>query len=192
MRTTQLISAFVLASCQQALAKSCTGFTVIKRTSDSTYTSTDGPRIISKGANCPPTDNCTVPYGGYVTAGRTLNISDQSYADSVYKTISSVVDLEFMESKTYPVSNGTMRFENGTSGYVIYTPYTICTTGRLSDCDADELNGEIVEACTLHLTSSGRIEGLTSPVISVGGDLESLACNPANTKQAKNGNYSGS
>ena len=192
MLTIRLISTLVLASCHQTLAQSCSGFTVIKRTSDPTYTSIDGPRVISKGANCPPTQNCTVPFGGYVTAGRTLNISDSSYADSVFKTISSAVDLEFTEAKTYPVSNGTMGFENGTSGYVIYTPYTICTTGRLSDCDADELNGEIVEACTLDLHSDGRITGLTSPVITVGDDLERLTCNPANTTQAKNGNYSSS
>ncbi|CAD0098860.1 unnamed protein product [Aureobasidium mustum] len=192
MLTIQLISAFVLASCQQALAKSCSGFTAIDRPNGPTYTSIDGPRVISKGANCPATQNCTVPHGGYVTAGRTLNISDPSYADSVFKTISSVVELEFVETKTYPVSNGTMGFENGTSGYVIFTPYTICTTGRLSDCDAGELNGELVEACTLDLRSEGRLEGLTSPVITVGDDLETLTCNPANTTQAKNGNYSSS
>ncbi|KAG9645122.1 hypothetical protein KCU95_g15796, partial [Aureobasidium melanogenum] len=191
MLVTQFILTLVLASSQQALAKSCSEFTVINRFNGPTYTSIDGSRVISKGANCPPTDDCTVPYGGYVTAGRTLNISDPSYADSVYKTISSAIDLEFTEAKTYPVSNGTQKFENGASGYVIYTPYTICTTGRLSGCDADELNGEIVEACTLDLRD-GTITGDIGPVISVGGGLEKLTCNPSNTTQAKNGNYSAS
>ncbi|KAH0011710.1 hypothetical protein KCU78_g9949, partial [Aureobasidium melanogenum] len=191
MLVTQFILTLVLASSQQALASSCSEFTVINRFNGSTYTSTDGSRVISKGANCPSTDTCTVPYGGYVTTGRTLNISDPSYADSVYKTISSAIDLEFIEAKTYPISNGTQKFENGASGYVIYTPYTICTTGRLSGCDADELNGEIVEACTPDLRN-GTIIGDIGPVISVGGGLEKLTCNPSNTTQAKNGNYSAS
>ncbi|KAH0342757.1 hypothetical protein KCU81_g5458, partial [Aureobasidium melanogenum] len=191
MLATQLILALVLASSQHALAKSCSQFEVINRFNDSTYTATDGSRVISKGANCPPTDGCSVPYGGYVTTGRTLNISDPSYADSVYKTISSAVDLEFVEAKTYPVSNGTEKFENGASGYVIFTPYTICTTGTLSSCDADGLYGEIVEACTPDLRD-GKITGDIGPVISVGGGLEKLTCNPSNTTQAKNGNYSAS
>ncbi|KAG9551602.1 hypothetical protein KCU71_g10838, partial [Aureobasidium melanogenum] len=191
MLAIQFILTLVLASSQQALANSCSEFTVINRFNGSTYTSTDGSQVISKGANCPPTDSCTVPYGGYVTAGRTLNISDPSYADSVYKIISSAVDLEFIEAKTYPVPNGTQKFENGASGYVIYTPYTICTTGQLSGCDADELNGEIVEACTPDLRN-GTISGDIGPVMSVGGGLERLTCNPSNTTQAKNVNYSAS
>ncbi|KAH0008912.1 hypothetical protein KCU78_g11001, partial [Aureobasidium melanogenum] len=191
MLLTQFILTLVLASSQQALAKSCSKFTAINRFNGPTYTSTDSSRAISKGANCPPTDDCTVLYGGYVTAGRTLNISDPSYADSVYKTISSTIDLEFIEAKTYPIPNGTQKFENGASGYVIYTPYTICTTGQLSGCDADELNGEIVEACTLDLRD-GTITGDIGPVMSVGGGLERLTCSPSNTTQAMNGNYSAS
>ncbi|KAK6001153.1 hypothetical protein QM012_003236 [Aureobasidium pullulans] len=193
MHAVQFVSTLVLVSCHQALAQSCSGFNATNGPNGPTYTSVDGSRIISKGANCPSTKDCEVEYGGYVTAGRTINISDSSYADSVFKTISSAVHLEFTEVDTYPVSNGTMGFQNGASGYVVFTPYTICTTGRLSGCDADELNGEIVQACTPDLsTLGGRISGRIGPVTIVGDDLKWLTCNPANTTQAKNGNASNS
>ncbi|CAD0084843.1 unnamed protein product [Aureobasidium vineae] len=188
-----IFSLFVLASCQQALAQSCSGFIVFNRFPDPTYTSIrDHGQIISKDVDCPPEHNCTVPYGGYITGGRTMNISNQSFADSVFDTISSVVNLEFTETETYPVAMGTQTVANGTSAYILYTPYTICTTGRLSDCGTNyELNGETVEACTFDLDSDGGITGKINALIVAGQTAAGLTCNPSNTTQAKEGQYYG-
>jgi hypothetical protein len=191
-----LISALMLASCQQALAQSCSGFNVTTDYSDLTYTSIGGRSyIISEGVACPSTQNCTLAAGGYVTEGPTLNISDQASAKSIYKTISGVVNLQFNETQTYSVASnrGTFTVGNGTNAYVVFTPSTLCTTGRLSGCQGNDLEGQIVEACALEGVKYG--DGLSGVANLVATDREiasSLTCNPSNTTQAKNGNYTGS
>lgn len=100
-----IISALVLVSHQQTLAQSCSGFNVTTDYSDSTYTSISNRGfIISKGVVCPATQNCSLDIGGWVTDGRTLNISDQASAKSIYDTISKVIDLPFNETQTYEVA----------------------------------------------------------------------------------------
>ncbi|KAI4833519.1 hypothetical protein E4T44_09371 [Aureobasidium sp. EXF-8845] len=196
MFSLSIISALVLASCQQALAQSCSGFNVTTNYSDLTYTSI-GSRtfIVSKGVSCPSTQNCTLIAGGYVTDGSTLNISDQASASSIFKTISGVVNLQFNQTQTYSVgtNRGSFTVSNGTSGYVAFTPYTICTTGRLSGCQGNDLEGQIVEACALEGVKYGDgLNGATNLVVTDREIASSLTCNPSNTTQAMNGNYSGS
>ncbi|KAG9745517.1 hypothetical protein KCU73_g7857, partial [Aureobasidium melanogenum] len=191
-----VISALVLASSQQVLAQSCSGFNVTTTYADLTYTSL-GSRsyIISEGVACPATQNCSVDIGGYVTDGRTLNISDDASANSIFDTISKVVNLQFNETQTYPVAlnHGPWTIKNGTDGYVVFTPNTICATGRLSGCQDNNLEGQIVTACALEGEKYG--DGLSGVINEVVTDRESaanLTCNPSNTTQARNGNYTGS
>jgi hypothetical protein len=196
MLSKSLISAFMLVSCQQALAQSCSGFNVTTDYPDLTCTSISSRSfIISDGIACPSTQNCTVRYGGWVTDGRTLNISDQASANNIYNTISKVVNLQFVETKTYAVGTnyGTWFIANGTDAYVGFTPYTICATGRLSGCEGNDLEGQIVEACTLDGIKSGDgLSGVTHEVVTDRETVSSLTCNPSNTTQAKGGNYTGS
>jgi len=191
-----IISALVLASTQQVLAQSCSGFNVTTNYSDLTYTSISSRSfIISEGVSCPSTQNCTLIAGGYVTDGSTLNTSDQASASSIFKTISGVVNLQFNETQTYPVgtNRGSFTVGNGTSGYVAFTPYTICATGRLSGCQGNDLEGQIVTACALEGVKYGDgLSGVSNLVVTDREIASSLTCNPSNTTQAKNGNYSGS
>jgi hypothetical protein len=191
-----IISALVLASTQQALAQSCSGFNVTTNYSDLTYTSiSDRSFIISRGIECPSTQNCTLVAGGYVTDGSTLNISDQASVSSIFKTISEVVNLQFNGTQTYPVATnrGAFNVANGTSGYVGFTPFTICATGRLSGCQGNDLEGQIVTACALEGVKYGDgLSGATNVVITDRESASKLTCNPSNTTQAMNGNYSGS
>ncbi|CAD0109341.1 unnamed protein product [Aureobasidium uvarum] len=195
MYTVSVLSALVLASCQQALAQSCSGFNVTTNYSDLTYTSLSSRSyIISEGVVCPSTQNCSLNIGGYVTEGRTLNISDQASRNSVFETISKVVNLPFNETQTYPVATnrGAWSIANGTNAYVAFTPNTICTTGRLSGCQGNDLEGQTVTACTLEGVKYG--DGLAGVIHEVVTDRESaanLTCNPSNTTQAMNGNYTG-
>lgn len=193
MFTISIISALVLALCQQVLAQSCSGFNV---TGSYPYTSL-GSRsyIISKGVSCPAAQNCSVDIGGYVTDGRTLNVSDDASADSIFDTISKVVNLPFNETQTYPVAlnRGMYTIKDGTDGYVAFTPRTICATGRLSGCQGNNLEGQTVTACTLEGEKYG--DGLTGVINEVVTDRETaanLTCNPSNTTQARNGIYTGS
>jgi hypothetical protein len=101
----------------------------------------------------------------------------------------------YLQDQTYSVASnrGTFTVGNGTNAYVVFTPYTICTTGRLSGCQGNDLEGQIVEACALEGVKYG--DGLSGVANLVATDREiasSLTCNPSNTTQAKNGNYTGS
>ncbi|KAG9567398.1 hypothetical protein KCU77_g14222, partial [Aureobasidium melanogenum] len=191
-----VISALVLASCQQAIAQSCSEFNVTTSYSDLTYTSL-GSRsyIISEGISCPAAQNCSVDIGGYVTDGRTLNISDDASADSIFDIISKVVNLQFNETQTYPVAlnRGPWTIKNGTDGYVVFTPNTICATGRLSGCQGNNLEGQIVTACALEGEKYGDgLRGVINEVVTDRETAANLTCNPSNTTQARNGNYTGS
>lgn len=195
MFTISVISAFVLASSQQVLAQSCSGFKVTTDYADSTYTSI-GSRsyIISKGVECPAAQNCSVDIGGYVTDGRTLNISDDASAASIYNTISKVVNLQFNETQTYPVAlnHDSWTIKNGTDGYVIFTPNTRCATGRLSGCQGNNLEGQIVTACALEGQKYGDgLSGVINEVVTDRETVANLTCNPSNTTRARNGNYTG-
>ncbi|KAH0349194.1 hypothetical protein KCU81_g3054, partial [Aureobasidium melanogenum] len=195
MFTISVISAFVLASSQQVLAQSCSGFNVTTSYADLTYTSLSSRSyIISEGVSCPAAQNCSVDIGGYVTDGRTLNISDDASADSIYDTISKVVNLQFNETQTYPVAlnHGPWTIKNGTDGYVVFTPNTRCATGRLSGCQGNNLEGQIVSACALEGEKYGDgLSGVINEVVTDRETVANLTCNPSNTTQAKNGNYTG-
>ncbi|KAG9567312.1 hypothetical protein KCU86_g17081, partial [Aureobasidium melanogenum] len=191
-----VISALVLASSQQVLAQSCSRFNVTTGYSDLTYTSL-GSRsyIISEGVACSATQNCSVDIGGYVTDGRTLNISDDASANSIFDTISKVVNLQFNDTQTYPVAlnHGPWTIKNGTDGYVIFTPNTRCATGRLSSCQGNNLEGQIVTACALEGEKYGDgLSGVINEVVTDRETAANLTCDPSNTKQARNGNYTGS
>ncbi|KAH0363990.1 hypothetical protein KCU65_g7074, partial [Aureobasidium melanogenum] len=196
MFTTSVISALMLASTQHVLAQSCSGFNVTTDYADLTYTSLSSRSyIISKGISCSATQNCSVDIGGYVTDGRTLNITDDASADSIYDTISKVVDLQFNETQTYPVAlnRGPWTIKNDTDGYVVFTPNTRCATGRLSGCQGNNLEGQIVTACALEGEKYGDgLSGVINEVVTDRETVANLTCNPSNTTQAKNGNYTGS
>ncbi|THY35943.1 hypothetical protein D6D01_00873 [Aureobasidium pullulans] len=177
-----------------ASAASCSSFTPSQ---DPYSQPASNTFIISKGVTCDSTtDVCRVPIGGYVTDGRTLNITTDS-EDSIYQRIADTVGFSFNESKTtwWGSSNfsepDTWPIQNGTSGYVGWTAIHRCTAGQLSDCDASTLEGVYVEACT-PFPPSGDVEfsGTTAAITTDRSTAEALTCNPANTTAAQNGNYS--
>lgn len=66
-----------------------------------------------------------------------------------------------------------------------------CTAGKLSGCDDDALENAFVEACTPY-SQTGE---LSETVAVIGMDRDTaltVSCNPANTTEAKEGNYTGS
>ncbi|KAI5262337.1 hypothetical protein E4T47_09285 [Aureobasidium subglaciale] len=194
MFSKSLAAIIALISVQQALAQSCSNYTSTNPYAGGIYTSTSSRTyIISRGVDCSSTQGCVVPWGGYLTEGRTVNVSDQSSWDSIFKTISSVVDIDFAESKTYQIAaNGSSStVPNGTAGYVGFTPFLLCTTGRLSGCRSSNLEGVTVMACTPKLLSSGMPDGTIGQVTTDAQSAAALTCNPSNTTQAKNGNYTG-
>lgn len=179
-----------------AFAASCSSFTPSQDPYSQPATNTF---IISKGVICDSTtDVCQVPIGGYVTDGRTLNITTDS-EDSIYQRIADTVGFSFNESITtwwgsLNVSEpDTWPIENGTSGYVGWTAIHRCTSGQLSGCDASTVEGIHVEACT-PFPPGGDVElsGTTAAITTDRSTAEALTCNPANTTAAQNGNYSNS
>ncbi|THV89772.1 hypothetical protein D6D27_06260 [Aureobasidium pullulans] len=193
MLSVSILSAVLLAS-RQALAASCSNFTITTGNIDDTYTKTsDRSYLISQGINCPSTQNCTIPIGGYITVGRTLNITTDS-ADSLFDTIASTVDIPWNKTTTQQVGTeykSGYNVRNGTSVHVNFTPYLRCATGRLSGCDGGDLEDMVVEACTPY-SIAGGLAGDIGPVFTDPEAAAALTCNPSNTTQAMNGNYTGS
>lgn len=155
--------------------------------------------IISKGVTCDSTTTpCRVDIGGYVSDGRTLNLT-VSDPEDLYKTISAAVDFTFNETTTQFVGGNpdiahpsTWQIANGTAGYVGWTANHRCTAGKLSGCDDQALEGVDVEACTPY-PQAGELSGT---IAAIGTDRDTAValvnCNPANTTEAKQGNYSSS
>lgn len=193
MLSVSILSAVLLAS-RQASAASCSNFTVTTDRIDDTYSTTsDRSYIISQGVNCPSTQNCTVRIGGYITVGRTLNITTDS-TDSLFDTITSTIDISWNKTTTWQVGQELLsgwKIDNGTSAHVNFTPNLRCATGRFSGCDGDDLEGMTVEACTPY-TIAGGLAGTYNTVTTDPQLAEALTCNPSNTTQAMNGNYTGS
>ncbi|KAH0334442.1 hypothetical protein KCU81_g9458, partial [Aureobasidium melanogenum] len=171
-------------------ATSCKTYTP----SDKEYTQpSDRTFVVSKGIVCESTTGyCKVPFGGYVTDGRTLNVTISS-PGPIYDTISSVVGFKFNDTTTEWVggAHDLQGIQNGTAAYVGLTLNHHCTTGTLSDCDDSAINNIAVEACTPYsINGGGGFSGTFAPVVSDASTVDALKCNPANTTQAKNGNNS--
>ncbi|TIA64506.1 hypothetical protein D6C77_01400 [Aureobasidium pullulans] len=147
------------------------------------------PFTISAGIVCTGRSPCDIPVGGFVTVDRFLNISslDDGTVSDIFALISSSdISITFKESMTNNNSSTTQRFENGTAGYVIFTPTLRCISGTLGGCpsgNAAVTDGSIVEACTP--TGSPQdpddIVGSIDIVKADEATAEALTCNPANT-----------
>jgi hypothetical protein len=185
---------FTLSS-NLAYAASCSSFTP----SGAPYT-TEGIRttIISKGVLCYSTTGpCRVDVGGYVTDGRSLNITVDS-PDSIYQRISDVVEFTFNDTVTRwvglsssPTEPQTWQINNGTAGYVGFTANHRCTAGKLSGCDTSALEDVYVEACTPYMVAN-ELSGTIAAIATDRSTAEAVTCNPANTTAAKDGNFSNS
>ncbi|THW41452.1 hypothetical protein D6D21_06325 [Aureobasidium pullulans] len=112
MLSVSILSAVLLAS-RQASAASCSNFTVTTDRIDDTYSTTsDRSYIISQGVN--------FRIGGYITVGRTLNITTDS-TDSLFDTIASTVDVSWNKTTTWQVGQELLsgwKIDNGTSAHV--------------------------------------------------------------------------
>ncbi|KAH0337261.1 hypothetical protein KCU74_g1697, partial [Aureobasidium melanogenum] len=166
---------------------------------DKEYTQpSDRTFIVSKGIICDSTSGfCKVPIGGYITDGRTLNVTIAS-PGPIYDTISSVVGFKFNDTATKRVggesdSRGDPQewmIQNDTAAYVGFTTNHRCTTGTLSDCDDSAINDVAVEACTPYSIIGDDFSGSFGAIVSDASTVDALKCNPANTTAAKNGNNS--
>lgn len=193
---TSTLVTIALSSAALTSATSCSSYTP----SNQAY-SQPGLRtfIISKGIVCESTTTpCRIDIGGYVSDGRTLNIS-VSDPEDLYRTISAAVDFAFNETVTEFVGGNpdiahpsTWSIPNGTAGYAGWTANHRCTTGQLSGCDDAEIEGAFVEACTPY-PQEGELSGT---IAAIGTDRETAlalaSCNPANTTAAKEGNNTNS
>ncbi|THW84503.1 hypothetical protein D6D18_07800 [Aureobasidium pullulans] len=150
------------------------------------------PFTISAGIVCTGRSPCDIPVGGFVTVDRSLNISslDDGTVSDIFALISSSdTPVTFEESMTNNISSTTQRFENGTAGYVIFTPTLRCISGTLGGCPSGNsavTDGTIVEACTP--TGSPQdpddIVGSINIVKADEATAEALTCNPANVSSA--------
>ncbi|TIA29970.1 hypothetical protein D6C79_09788 [Aureobasidium pullulans] len=150
------------------------------------------PFTISAGIVCTGRSPCDIPVGGFVTVDRSLNISslDDGTVSDIFALISSSdTSVTFEESMTNNISSTTQRFENGTAGYVIFTPTLRCVSGTLGGCpsgNAAVTDGTIVEACTP--TGSPQdpddIVGSIDIVKADEATAKALTCNPANVSSA--------
>ncbi|KAK5999440.1 hypothetical protein QM012_005441 [Aureobasidium pullulans] len=151
--------------------------------------------VVSKGVVCESTTtDCRVPIGGYVTDGRTLNVSIAS-PGPIYDLIGSTVGYKFNDTITTWVGGESgpgipqdWPIENGTSAYVGFTANHRCTSGTLSGCDDSSIDNTAVEACSPY--DPVDISGTFQAIVSDRSAVEALTCNPANTTAAKNGNNS--
>ncbi|KAI5200582.1 hypothetical protein E4T39_05711 [Aureobasidium subglaciale] len=180
-----------------ALAASCSTFTQ----SGQPYTQPSvRTQIISKGVVCDvetTARGCPVPYGGWVTDERTLNITVAD-PDSIFERISDTVNFTFNRTVTEWIGSqdaanpDTAYIKNGTAIYEGYTSAHRCVSGTLSGCDDSELEDTAFEACTPYSNTGNPVSGIIAPITSDRSVVAALTCNPANTTEAKNGNNSNS
>ncbi|CAD0092401.1 unnamed protein product [Aureobasidium mustum] len=149
--------------------------------------------IVSKGEVCESTTgDCRIPIGGYVTEGRTLNVTIAS-PGPIYDLISDTVRFVFNDTATTWVGGPSpgepqeWPIQNGTAAYVGFTANHRCTSGTLSGCDDSAIEGAAVEACSPYTIADG-LSGTFHAIVSDRSSVEALTCNPANTTAAKNGN----
>ena len=128
---TSLLS--VLALCQHTkAAATCSNFTIVGANN---YTKPSPMTFaVSQGVVCNGASGCPVLVGGDVTSQRTTNITD-STPDWAYQLISNATGYPFNATLTGAVENTTYTMQQGSSGYIGFTPTYRCTQGILSDCD---------------------------------------------------------
>lgn len=182
-----------LTQLQICLAASCETYTVSAyEGSEDTFTQPALETIIvSKGVVCPSTSpQCSVSIEGYVTDSRTLNITtDSSTSASIFNLISTKIGIPFNETTTTSLDHiSGWPINNGTAGYVGFTPNHRCTRGILSQCNSNNLEGVSVEACTPYSNSpGGGLSGTLATISTSVQAAQALTCNPANTTAAMNG-----
>ncbi|KAI5236761.1 hypothetical protein E4T43_08415 [Aureobasidium subglaciale] len=180
-----------------ALAASCSSFTQ----SGQPYTQPSlRTQIISKGVVCDvetTARGCPVPFGGWVTDERTLNITVAD-PDSIFERISDTVNFTFNKTVTEWIGStdaanpDTAYIKNGTAIYEGFTSAHRCVSGTLSGCADSALEDTAIEACTPYSNTGGSLFGTIGPITSDRSAVAALTCNPANTTEAKNGNNSNS
>ncbi|KAH0366128.1 hypothetical protein KCU65_g5554, partial [Aureobasidium melanogenum] len=176
----------VLALCQHTkAAATCSNFTIVGANN---YTKPSPMTFaVSQGVVCNGTSDCPVPVGGDVTSQRATNLTE-STPDWVYQLISNATGYSFDATYIGAVENTTYTLNQGSSGYIGFTPTWRCTQGILSDCDDKTLNGTAVEACTPFGWEQGMINGTLAAIATSPQTALALVCNPANTSLASDGN----
>ncbi|KAI5262800.1 hypothetical protein E4T47_09205 [Aureobasidium subglaciale] len=176
----------VLALCHQVkAAATCSNFTIV---GGNNYTKPSPMTFaVSQGIVCNGTSDCSVPVGGYVTASRTINLTD-STPDWAFQLITNVTGFPFNTTLVGAVENTTYTIDVGSSGYIGFTPTYRCSQGILSACEDKALDGTPVEACTPFDMTDGIMNGTLAAVATSPDTASSLICNPANTSLASSGN----
>ncbi|KEQ95220.1 hypothetical protein AUEXF2481DRAFT_4846 [Aureobasidium subglaciale EXF-2481] len=151
------------------------------------------PFIISTGVVCSGSTPCDVPVGGFVTVNRFVNVTgldDGTVSDLFALISSSDPSVDFTESMSNNISSvSTQRIQNGTAGYVVFTPNFRCVSGTLSGCpggSAALTDGTFIEACAPIKAGEGSddISGTINPVKTDEATAKAVTCNPANVSSA--------
>lgn len=181
---TSLLS--VMALCQHTeTAATCSNFTIVGANN---YTKPSPMTFaVSQGVVCNGTSDCPVSVGGDAAIQRATNLTE-STPDWVYQLISNATGYTFDATLIGAVENTTYTMDQGSSGYIGFTPTWRCTQGILSGCDDKNLNGTAVEACTPFGWEQDMINGTLAVVATSPQTASALLCNPANTSLASDGN----
>lgn len=143
------------------------------------YSSIGQPQRVSPDQGCGPTGACSVELDRTATQSRTLSVSlsvgmlirlrpmiaiAHVSAGDPWGVISASVGVEFTESSSKSWTTS-WDLGEGSSGYVVYTPYTICYKGHFAgDCAED---GQEVEACYPETLDDGTLNGKLSVAVTV-------------------------
>ncbi|KEQ90264.1 hypothetical protein AUEXF2481DRAFT_84079 [Aureobasidium subglaciale EXF-2481] len=123
----------------------CSGFTTLTNTSHVSYS--DANRVISSGVVCNTSNvstSCSVLSGGwselynYVSFANGTQITDQRYAVGWTMWNSTGDSRAVYDTAGYgAMENETVTFDQGTSGWVVFTPEYRCINGLIRNCPAN-------------------------------------------------------
>ena len=146
---------------------------------DGPYSSIGQPQRVSADQGCGPTGACSVALDRTATQSRTLSVSlsvgrfmrlhsmntftDISPGDP-WGVISASVGVDFTESSSISWTRD-WDLDEGSTGYVVYTPYTLCYKGYLAGDCADD--GQEIEACYPETLDDGSLNGKLSVAVTV-------------------------
>jgi len=113
------------------------------------YTKTGQVIRASSGITCSQTAGCSLELSFSSTEGRSISV-DAGF--NLFDIISVSTSIEFTEETTYSVTEN-FSISGGQSGYAVFTPTYLCTSGHYDGCST----GGPVEACTPLLTGKQPI-----------------------------------
>ncbi|KAG9751016.1 hypothetical protein KCU73_g6434, partial [Aureobasidium melanogenum] len=126
------------------------------------YSTIGQPQRVSEETGCGPVESCQAQLTKTATESRTLSAS-VSIGDP-WGIISATVGVDFTESSSRSWST-TWTIPEGSTGYVVFTPYVTCYTGHFSGDCADD--GNEIEACYPDTDDDGNLSGKLSVALVV-------------------------